>query len=158
MRCRLSVVLAISLYFYIRPQLVASEQMLITPPELQKIIAPWYPPLARLAGIQGVVPVSLRIGSECEIQHATVSGGPALLQKAVERSIRNPYVGLRFQSCGGDPKPVEIVFRFVLSGQNTNKWAPTYVHVQTTASGYEIEIKTSPGDLAALGLTKATKQ
>lgn len=128
-------------------------------PSIKKFIAPRYPPIARFAGIQGNVQVALTLADDCSFRAVKVNGGADVLQSAIERSIRNPEVGLAFQSCSAEKaRQLRLVFEFTLEGAPTNKWAPTYVQVNDSPDGYEIEIRTNPGDLSKFGLTRKQGQ
>lgn len=125
-------------------------------PRISRFIAPIYPPLARLANIQGRLTVNYVLDDECHIlNRKVVSGSPVILETAILRTIMNGDVGLQFGPCEpGQPRHLTMYFDFILRGDPTNKWTPTHVLVRSVTDGYDVEIVTQPGDLHALGLTK----
>lgn len=118
---------------------------------LDRFAVPSYPPLARLAGIEGEVHVQYGLDKDCTLVTSKVSGGPVELKDPVLRFV---YDGpeFRFSGCDAEPRQVEVIFRFALEGEPTNQWAPTHLSL---VEPFTIALSTAPPDLKSLGLTRA---
>jgi len=125
---------------------------------IKTIILPIYPPMARLAGEQGVVYTKYFISNDCQRSGLPTSGGTARLRDAVDQALA--FGGIEFSPCDGkaftrtkDGKDhsITLKFRFSLQGKPSNQWCSTRYVMQ---SPYDVEISTCPADLAALGLMK----
>ena len=93
---------------------------------LCKFIAPEYPPIARTAGIQGVVHLKVGVDSTGKVSAVdVVDSAPPILGETAEKSVR----GWMFCSLFGDRAAREVVvtFEFKLREPATQGWAPTSV-------------------------------
>jgi protein TonB len=77
----------------------AAEQKLVSAP------APLYPPLAKLAGTQGVVTVAVLIGKEGNVKGVYSMRGPELLRPAAETAV-NQWV---YRPTLLNGEPIEVI-------------------------------------------------
>lgn len=117
---------------------------------LKRFIIPAYPPLARLAGVTGVVAVGVQLDELCNNQDTFELEGPGELQMAIRRAFRNDSQS-DFTGCAGQARQGWLHFKFSLEGEPSNEWAPTHVR---QLPGNTIEISTRPPDLKSLGLMR----
>jgi TonB family protein len=76
--------------------LVVSSLMLVLssmanatgPLAVKDVVMPTYPPLVRMAQIQGDVPVEIEISAEGQVVSANVTGGHKMLQEAVVKNVK----------------------------------------------------------------------
>ncbi len=86
------------------------------PPEFLERVEPAYPRSARLAGIEGVVRLRLRLDAEGRLEEAHValsSGSPALDEAALSAARASRYAPSRLGS-RGVPAETEATYRFRL--------------------------------------------
>lgn len=67
-------------------------------------VPPSYPPLARQARVFGTVRVEALIGTDGKVKRSTAIGGPPLLRKAAEDSVRQ----WKYQPGKLNGDPVEV--------------------------------------------------
>jgi TonB family protein len=133
--------------------LIAAERS--DTPVLETLTIPSYPDLARLAGITGSIPVKVRLDDKCHLTDIVFGKGPELLLQAVIVSVHGGSLPLRFRSCtSSGERDIDLLYVFLLEGQPTNEWSPTYAHVSGSESAFTISITAPPADLDDLGLER----
>jgi hypothetical protein len=124
-------------------------------PSLKSLSVPPYPFLARLAGTEGTVRVSLTLDPECRVRDLAVSDAPPFLEEAVTPALYGGPLDLSFLPClSKEGRKIELSYIFSLQGVPTNEWSPTYARVSGDESSITIRITTAPADLDALGLER----
>jgi hypothetical protein len=125
-------------------------------PVLDKLTIPPYPFFARLVGTEGTIQVNITLDAHCNIENISVLDGPERLADEVTRAIHSGGLHLGFRPCASTHTTnVRLSFVFVLRGQPTNAWSPTYARVTSGAEpSFNIEITTTPADPKSLGLEK----
>jgi TonB family protein len=100
---------------------------------------PDYPRIARQAGVQGAVRVAVSLASDCHVLSQQIEEGNLMLQHSVEEAVRE----WRFANCPSEVTIINLTFKFVLFGEKTEDWTPTFASV---LKGSTIEIRTTPFD------------
>jgi hypothetical protein len=88
--------------------------------------APFYPPLARAARVQGMVIMMAEFGTDGEIATIKVLSGPAMLQGGAVDFVK----GWKTNHYGG-PRTCPLVVSYVLGNGNTDKGQRTDVQHYT---------------------------
>jgi TonB family protein len=81
---------------------------------VRRVVVPEYPPLARMARLQGSVTVDVEINGKGEVVSARASGGDPILQRAAEGNARLWTYGLAPQS-GSFPLKHTVTYVYVLA-------------------------------------------
>jgi TonB family protein len=86
---------------------------MVSKANLQESPAPDYPPLAKAAGVQGMVKLQIRVGADGHVKDATaISGHPLLIQAAKDAALRYVYKPTMLNGQAAEVlTDVEIVFR-----------------------------------------------
>lgn len=92
----------------------AIAQTTAQPPEAVLIAPPKYPPLARLAQIQGSVVVQVKVDSSGNVEDVHVVSGHPMLLATVTEAVRKWQFACRADSCLRD---FQIEFNFVIAGE-----------------------------------------
>lgn len=133
----------------------ASRAQTADVPVLNTLSIPSYPLLARLAGAEGTVHLSLTLDRQCNVTHSAVKEAPPMLEDAVTAAWYEAGSGIRFLPCKSkEERKMELLYIFSLEGAPTNEWTPTYTSVSGDESSVTIRITTRPADLDALGLER----
>jgi TonB family protein len=107
---------------------------------LCEFAAPKYPPLARLQNVQGIVRLRVTLDANGYFSQSDVlAAGHPLLEDSPIEAVKT------WRSCesstASGSRSVDVTFKFVLDGKPTDKWAPTLISFQTSAT---VIVQTSP--------------
>jgi len=82
-------------------------------PKLERSVVPEYPPIAKMAQIQGKVVLGVTLDEEGKVTDLTLKSGPPLLVKAAEDAVRQ----CKFAKPVSSPMQFEIIVDFALPDQ-----------------------------------------